>query len=336
VMLATLNSAGVTPDFIVDHFYSESGSDNDQALLQASANWASDAASLRQQITDYIGSGGANMELLVTENNADAGNQGKQSTSLVNGLYLADSLAQLTKTEFNSFVWWDLRNSTDNKGDFSASLYGWRTNGDLGVVGNLNTRYPTFYTFKLMQYFVQGADTVLTATNDYSLLSVSAVRRLNGTLTVLAINKDPVNTFTGLVAMVGYVPGSNATFYSYGIPQDNAAKTNGSPSLQDITTSGFSGAGTNFNYVFAPYSATVLSLSPAPATLLALPIPPGTGQFAFQIQGNVGVPYIVQQSSDLITWTSVSTNTLAAATLNLTNSISATPSQRFWRVLWQP
>ena len=211
VMLATLNSAGVTPDFLVDHFYSESGSDNDQALLQASANWASDAASLRQQITDYIGSKGTNIELLVTENNSDSGPEGKQSTSLVNGLYLADSLAQLMKTEFNSFVWWDLRNGPDTTGDFSASLYGWRTNGDLGVIGNLNTLYPTFYTFKLMQDFVQAGDTVLTATNDYSLLSVYAVRRLNGSLTVLAINKDPVQHFHGTGGDGRLHPGSNAT-----------------------------------------------------------------------------------------------------------------------------
>ena len=63
---------------------------------------------------------GTNIELLVTENNSDSGPDGKQSTSLVNGLYLADSLAQLMKTEFNSFVWWDLRNGTDTSGDFSV------------------------------------------------------------------------------------------------------------------------------------------------------------------------------------------------------------------------
>ena len=145
--------------------------------------------------------------MLATENNADSGNQGKQSTSVVNGLYLADSLAQLMKTEFNSFVWWDLRNGTDTNGDFSASLYGWRTNGDLGVVGNLNTLYPTFYTFKLMHDFFQPGDTVLTATSDYSLLSAYAVRRQDGSLTVLAINKDPSNTYTGQVAVAGFTPG---------------------------------------------------------------------------------------------------------------------------------
>ena len=231
----------------------------------------------------------------MTENNADSGNQGKQSTSVVNGLYLADSLAQLMKTEFNSFVWWDLRNGTDTSGDFSASLYGWRTNGDLGIVGNLNTLYPTFYTVKLMQDFVQSGDSVLTAASDYSLLSAYAVRRQDGSLTVLAINKDPSNTYTGQVAVVGFTPASSGTVYSYGIPQDNAAKTNGPISLQDVATTAFSGAGTNFNYVFGPYSATVLSLSPGPATLLAIPTP-AAGQFVFQLQGQSGVPYIIQNS----------------------------------------
>ncbi len=334
VLLTMLTAAGVTPDFLVDHFYSESGSDNDVALLQASANWASDAANLRQQITDYVGSKGTNIELLVTENNSDSGPNGKQSTSLVNGLYLADSLAQLTKTEFNSFVWWDLRNGTDISGDFSASLYGWRTNGDLGIIGNLNTYYPTFYTFKLMQNFVQAGDTVLTATSDYLFLSVYAVRRLNGSLTVLAINKDPVNTSTGQVAVAGFIPASGATVYSYGIPQDNAAQTGiGSP---DVAQTNFPGAGTNFNYPFPPYSATVLALAPAPAKLQAFPKPAGANQFIFQLQGQTGVPYVVQQSSNLTAWTSVSTNTLPTGTLNLTNTLLAAPSRQFWRAIWQP
>jgi alpha-N-arabinofuranosidase len=334
VMLATLSSSGVTPDFLVDHFYAESGSDNDQALLQASVNWASDASNLRQQITDYIGSPGTNMELLATENNADSGPEGKQSTSLVDGLYLADSLAQLTKTEFNSFIWWDLRNSTDTSGDFSASLYGWRTNGDLGVIGNLNTLYPTFYTFKLMQHFVQPGDTVLTAASDYSLLSVYATRRQDGALTVLAINKDPSNTYTGQVAVAGFVPAASGTIYSYGIPQDNAAEFGiGSP---DIAQTNLSGAGTNFNYAFPPYSATVLSLSPAPATLLALPVPPAASQFVIQLQGQAGVPYVIQNSTNLVTWTSISTNTPLASTINVTNSVDPSLPMQFWRAIWQP
>ena len=335
VMLNTLDAVGVTPDFLVHHFYSEYGLDNDEALLQVSANWASDAANLRQQITDYLGNQGANIELLVTENNSDAGSQGKQSTSLVNGLYLADSLAQLMKTEFSAFIWWNLRNGQDTSGDFSPSLYGWRTYGDLGVVGNLNALYPTFYAFKLMRNFVQSGDTVITATSDYALLSAYAVRRSNGGLNVLVINKDPALTCTGQVSVTGFMPASSGTAYSYGIAQDNAAATNGSPALQDIATTTFSVAGTNFDFVFPPYSATVLSLSPAPATLLAMSVP-SASQVIVQLQGQTGVPYIIQRSTDLLIWTSISTNKLATSTLNFTNHVDPAYPELFWRAIWQP
>jgi hypothetical protein len=65
-------------------------------------------------------------------NNSYSGRQGKPSTSLVSGLYYADSLGPLMKTESNAFVWWDLRNGTDNKGSMDASFHGWRTYGDFG------------------------------------------------------------------------------------------------------------------------------------------------------------------------------------------------------------
>ena len=111
VMLATLSNAGVLPDFLIYHWYPEYNSDNDSALLQGTGNWTPDAASLRQMLTDYLGPYGSNVELLITENNSDAGAQGKQSVSLVNALPLLTrtALGQATQTEFNSFIWWDLR-----------------------------------------------------------------------------------------------------------------------------------------------------------------------------------------------------------------------------------
>ncbi len=110
VMLARLNNLGVTPDFAVHHYYAEwtdknhpAGADSDPYLLQCSTQWAVDAADLRQQLTDYFSPAGTTVELVCTENNSDSGAQGKQSTSLVNGVYYADSLGQLMKTEFNAF-----------------------------------------------------------------------------------------------------------------------------------------------------------------------------------------------------------------------------------------
>jgi alpha-L-arabinofuranosidase len=108
VVLSTLRQLGVTPDFAIYHWYPQYDPyvpDNDQTLLAGTGNWAGDAAELRAEINDFFGPGGTNIELLVTENNSEGGTYGKQSVSLVNGLYYADSLGQLMKTEFNALVW---------------------------------------------------------------------------------------------------------------------------------------------------------------------------------------------------------------------------------------
>jgi hypothetical protein len=332
VLLATLKSLGVTPDFAIHHRYPEvPGGESDAGLLDSSGGWVCDAANLRQMITDYMGANGTNIELICTENNC--GSAGKQTVSLVNGLYKVDSLAQLMQTEFNGLFWWDLRDAVYTNGNMSSSLYGWRLYGDTGVVSNgYATLYPTYYTATLMPHFAQGGDTVITAASTYSLLPAYAVRRQDGSLTVLAINKDPGNTLTGQVSVAGFTPASNGVVYSYGIPQDTAAETGIGPT--NIAQTNISVAGTNISYAFPPYSATVLALSPAPATLL--PISQAASQFVFQIQGQAGVPYVVESSTNLITWTPVSTNTPLASTVNITNSMASSMPEQFWRVIWQP
>ncbi|MGP8199836.1 MAG: YDG domain-containing protein [Limisphaerales bacterium] len=265
VMLTYLKSLGATPDFLIFHNYPQNaGSETDAGLLGTSTGWAYYAENLRMMITDYMGAGiGTNIELVCTENNSVSSNPGKQSASLVNGLYKLDSLAQLMQTEFNGLFWWALRNGADASGNMSTNLYGWRLYGDFGVVSNLyGTRYPTFYTSELMTNFAQTGDTVIAATSGYASLSTYAVQRQNGSLTVLAINKDPTNTLTGQISVAGFHPASSAVAYSYGIPQDNAAKVTENDSAGPAQTT-LSITGTNISYAFPPYSATVLVLSPS-------------------------------------------------------------------------
>jgi hypothetical protein len=188
---------------------------------------------------------------------------------------------------------------------------------------------------KLMQYFARGGDTVVTATNDYELLGTYAVRRTNGALTMLVVNKSSYASVNATVNLAGYVPSASVTVYSYGIPQDDAART-GIGSL-DIAQTNFSGAGTNFSYTFPPYSATVLMLAPAAPILVPMASPqPAAGQFIFQLQGQPGVPYVIQSTADLAApnWMVMSTNTPADGILNLTNFVSS--SSQFYRAVWQP
>ena len=342
VLLSTLRSLGVTPDFGIYHRYPEytaknqvNCSDSDPLVLQSSTGWGADAGDLRSQITGYFGPTGINIELVCTENNSDAGSQGVQSTSLVDGLYYADNLGQLSQTEFNSYVWWDLRNGTDTGGSFDPTLYGWRTYGDLGMINGLNTRHPTFYAAKLMQYFARPADTILGATSDYSLLSVYAARRASGAISLLVLNKDTATNFNARVALSGFTPSAAAALRSYGLAQDEAARTNGPASAQDIATNSFGGAASTFSYNFPPLSMTLFSLAPA-APRLAVLSAAGSGPVVLQLQGQPNVRYFLQSSTDLKTWTAFATNTLVGTSLDLTNPPPVGQVAAFWRALWQP
>ena len=352
IVLSELKTLGVFPDFLIYHFYWQwtasgwtyySGSpDSDPLLLQVAGNpcplswsdWASAAANLRQQISDYIGSPGASIELCVTENNSDSGSMGRESTSLVNALYLADSTSQLMKTEFRSYIWWDLHNGADTTGDFDPTIYGWRSNGDYGVLSGSNVPYPTFYAEKLLQYFARPGDSVLNGTSDNLLLSAYAVHRTNGALTMLVINKDMVTNLTAQIALTNFVPWTTATIQSYGIPQDQAAETNASASLQDIATTNLPTAGTNFTCSFPPLSLTLFTFAPGPSALSALGVQPG--QVQLLLQGQPGTPYVIQSSTDLTAWTSVSTNTLVGSTLSITIPVSPSSPHQFYRAVWQP
>jgi hypothetical protein len=341
VVLATLRSLGVTPDFAVDHFYPEftvAGDvacvESDPFLLQSSSQWPSVAADLRTQIKDYFGAGGSNIELCVTENNSDAGRQGRQSTSLVNAIYYADSLSQLMRTEFNSFIWWDLRNSADTGGSFDPTLYGWRTNGDLGMIGGLTNRYPEFYAAKLMQYFARPGGAVLEAGSDCLLLSAYAVRCTNGALALLVLNKDTAANFTTQIALTNFAPAARAIVQSYGIPQDQAAENNQNASLQDIAITNFSVTSTNFTCSFPPLSLTLFTFAPEPAKLAVIGEQPG--QVVLQLQGQPGAPYVLQSSPDLAAWTSVSTNMFTESSLTITNLVLPATRQEFWRAVWRP
>jgi len=338
VMLTYMRSNNVYPDFLIEHKYGPADGDTQDLLYFSSI--ASDAASLRQMLSDYLGSAGSNVTLECTE--CGLGGD-RQTCSLPGGLADLDSLGQYLQTEFHSRVWWDFRNGQSALSSSDPSYYGWRTNSsgqyvaDGGIVdglGNIpSTCYPTYYCDKLVPYFVGGGDTVVAATSDYLLLATYAVLRADGAMSLLVINKSSYTNLNVAFNLAGYVPSSNATTWSYGIPQDTAAET-GIGSC-DVAQGSLSGAAASFNYSFAPYSATVIDLVPTAPGLTALP-GPSSGQFIYQLQGLSGVPYVIQMATDLSAgnWVPISTNSLTATTLNFTNNMSS--SAAFYRAVWQP
>lgn len=261
VMLATLASLGVTPDFIVYHRYPEYVVDCDFTLLIGNSSWFTDMADLRQQLTDYLGPVNGATQIMCTENNADAGTEGKQMCSVVNGIFMADTFGTILQTECNSFLWWDLINGQNTSGDNGSWLYGWRMYGDEGEFSpDFTQTYPVFYMEQLLNKFAKPGDYVVPTTSSYGLLSAFTTRRASdGTARVLLVNKNPTTAISVSLNIAAYRPQANATVYSYGVAQDNEAK-NGF--TQSLGVSQISNVGPTTAVTVPPYTAMVIVMNP--------------------------------------------------------------------------
>jgi hypothetical protein len=174
---------------------------------------------------------------------------------------------------------------------------------------------------------------VLNATSDSLMLSAYAVRRTNGALTLLVINKDMTTTLNAQIGLTNFVPWTTATVHTYGIPQDQAVEDNEAAALQDIATTNFPSAGTNFTDSFPPLSMTLFTLAPTPSRLSVAGV--ATGQVKFVLQAQPGT-YSVQSSSNLTTWVSLSTNMVTGNTLNISLPVAPGSARQFYRAVWQP
>ena len=125
---------GFTPGFLSDHNYVQApGSESDSALLTDTVSnsaagiddWSVRATDYQSLLQTTLGSAAAaNVQLLATEFNSVYSDPGKQSTSLVNGLFVADSLGSLLETSYNGALYWDLHNGWQTGDNNSSSLYG--------------------------------------------------------------------------------------------------------------------------------------------------------------------------------------------------------------------
>jgi hypothetical protein len=112
-------------DFVELHYYPEYNVDNDKQLLGPDVdNFSSDLSGLRKQMDNAGLSKG--VPIYLGEFNNDAGNEGKQSVSIVNGLFLGQMLGTLEDAGVPMATWWLAYGNCDESGDYSKKLYGWQ------------------------------------------------------------------------------------------------------------------------------------------------------------------------------------------------------------------
>jgi hypothetical protein len=276
--------------FVSDHLYmQDAGGESDSFLLNTIAqpmvpipanpkNWVQRAQKYRSIINANYGAGAANVELLSTEHNSISSNPRKQMTSLVNGVFLADSIGSIMQTEFNSLMMWDLHNSFTS-GSNITTLYGWRLGGDYGLLGTngtapqagVNTPFPDYFAEQLASKIVIAGGQVIQVVSNDANIGAYAVKEADGHVRLLVVNRSKNglnNDTTGTPALIsttfnfsGFTPAAQAQMWQFGTVEDNAAKVNGQTSLT-LTNPTLAVNGASFTMSFPSLSMSIIDLTP--------------------------------------------------------------------------
>ena len=302
VTLQQCAAQGFTPGFIADHYYTSvsPGSENDATLLGMSNtastgntyDWSQRASDYDSLIHQYLGSAGNHVVLFADEVNSIPSSPGKQTTSLVNGLYIADAIGSSLETTgsnglagYEGFWIWDLHDSGQTNNS-SSSLYGWRSEGDYGIIGSgngyaLGELSPDYFALQLAAKIFGSGGTLVSSTEDNeSAVDTFAVLEPDGHLELLVINKTdprlngdtasppnnlPDPSLTETFNISGFNPSSQAEIWQYGVVQDDAQATssNFTASLANSTLTLALSNG-DFTVTLPDYSMSVIDITPLP------------------------------------------------------------------------
>ncbi|HEX4701534.1 MAG TPA: cellulose binding domain-containing protein, partial [Pseudonocardiaceae bacterium] len=244
-----LSIAGPAIDFAIVHWY-PNGVGAATALSEP-AQVAGELAQLHQEIGQYAGANAANIGVAMTEVNS---NQFEDTQP--DALFAADTYFTALENGVFTVDWWDTHNgatalSTAPDGAVDFKDYGILSSGQTinGVAEPaVNTPFPIYYALSMLSKVGLPGDTIVKAGTDQSLVAAHAVRNANGDLSVVLVNKDPVNSYPISLHYAGFTPSAaTPTVFTYG-DEANA-----------ITSAA---QGTNASQTLPPYSIETVVLTP--------------------------------------------------------------------------
>ncbi|MFJ5545047.1 cellulose binding domain-containing protein [Micromonospora chalcea] len=245
-----LSLAGPKIDFVDVHWYP--GGNAADSL--ARTNHLPDAAwLLRQQIARYAGPGADRIGISFTELNVDAGR-----TTAPGALFLADAYSGLLEQGVFTVQWWNVHNGIGTVSEVAGQTdygdFGMLSSGNCASDGEVcqpafNTPFAPYHALSMMNLFVRPGDQLVRAGTDQPLVAAHAVRRPDGSVAVLLLNKDPDTAYPVALDYAGFTPADEApTVHTL---------ANGATGI----STGRSGSATV--RTLPPYSLTTLVLRPA-------------------------------------------------------------------------
>ncbi|MEV6301117.1 cellulose binding domain-containing protein [Actinoplanes sp. NPDC051861] len=248
-----LTRAGSAIDFVDVHWY-PGGATPAEALTKP-AHIQDAVHLLRQQINAYAGASASRIGISMTETNVEAGRNTQPGA-----LFLADVYSGLLAQGVFTVQWWNVHNGLGTvstvAGQTDYGDYGLLSSGNCTDDGSvceppLNTPFAPYHALSLVGDLAHTGDQFVGTGSDNALVSAHAVRRANGDVAVLLINKDPDASHSVALNYQGFTAAAGAPTV--------ATFANGDTSV----TSG--PAGTSAAQTLAPYSLTLVTLKPARA-----------------------------------------------------------------------
>ena len=257
-----LSIAGPSVDFVILHWYP--GGDSAADALAKPAQ-ATDIAELtRAALTRYAGPNSARIGIALTELNTNTG-----MNTQPGAIFAADAYPSLWAAGVFAVNWWNVRNGIGTV----STVAGQPDYGDFGLFSSgtcledgttcepaLNTPFAPYRALQLLDTFARPGDQLIRVTTGNAAVTGHAVRRPDGRLAVLLLNKSADTAQTVAISTPGFTPAPGPpTVYSY---------LNGAAAVTRAR------AGSATAQTLPPYSLTTLVLDPK---LPLLPPPaPGT------------------------------------------------------------
>ncbi|NUP43941.1 MAG: alpha-L-arabinofuranosidase [Streptomyces sp.] len=211
-----MSIAGQAVDFVVVHHYPNSTSESD-LLGKPQAEIPGMASTLHSLITQYAGARAGQVGIAVTEANANA-----YKDTAPNGLFAPDEY--LTWMENGAFTldWWNMHNGTDCSK--VTTVDGATDYDDGGMLSSgascepaLNTPFAPYYGIQMITKLGAPGDALVATSGSTPSVTAHAVKRANGDVDVMLINKSPTDAATVSLSYSGFTPGTAApTVYTYG------------------------------------------------------------------------------------------------------------------------